>query len=180
MQSSVVNSVPAVRDLWPAVLVALTVAVAFTVAASVFEQFHQVAAEDLNGHEVPAVSVGHSTQVMDIKPWGVQLKLPLGQDQPLLSYAAQGPDSVGLSSVALAQFGPSCRASRNGAGALLRLKPAAAVQAGKFGQVLGSVGGYDYVYQLPQNPCMQIEGAANMAAQQAIAIEGAGELAPGE
>ena len=173
MQLSIVRPVAAFRDLWRAAVVAVCVAFMFTVAASVFEQFHQVAAEDLNVHEVTAERSGIRSQMLFVTAWGVRLHMPIGQDQSLLTYAAEGPDSVGLSSTALDEFGTACTASRNAAGALERLAIGQTVEKG---QVLGTFDGFEYVYVQPTSPCMNVDGAANFAAQEAIAITGAGSL----
>ena len=170
-----VKPVSVVRDLGPALLVSLGVALVFTAAAAVFQQFHQVAAEDLNVHQVPAVAGPNSTQVMNIKSWGVTLTLPLGSDMPLVSYAGQGPDSVGLTTASLSQYGTACSASRNGVGAIVR-EPAGS----NAGHVMATIGAYDYVYQQPLSSCMDVREAAYVAAQEAMAIQGVGTLAASE
>jgi hypothetical protein len=178
----VVKPFVAIKDLGLELVVVVGVALIFTVSASVFEQFHQVAAEDLNIHEVPAATTqAGSQQVINLQSWGVELTLPLGHGLPLMSYAVQGPDSVGLSSADVEKYGPDCAAGRNAVGALLRVQPDGVgryLTASQRGMVMGQVGGYDYVYQLPSNSCMNLPPAANLAAQESLLIEGVGTLGP--
>jgi hypothetical protein len=101
--------------------------------------------------------------------------MPLGSDMPLLKYAGQGPDSVGLSSAGLSQWGADCSASRNGVGAIVR-RPAGS----NAGHVMATLDGYDYVYTQPQSPCMKVRDADYVAAQEAMAIQGAGTLEQGQ
>lgn len=170
-----VKPVGVVRDLGPVLLTALGVTLVFTLAAAVVQQFHQVSAEDLNVHEVAAVAGPNNMQMLDIKPWGVKLTLPLGSDMPLVRYASQGPDSVGLTTAGLNQYGVACSAGHNGVGALVRK----AAGSGD-GHVMATIGGFDYVYQQPQSSCMNVREAAYSAAQEAIAIQGVGTLVSNE
>jgi len=156
----------------------LGVVLAFTVAASAFDQFHQVAAEDLYVQEVPAVTAGNQTQLVKVKDWGVQLSLPLGESSPLLRYAVEGPDSVGLSSAALEQYGPKCSAGRNAAGVLVRLAAGSdgAKLAQRRGVLKGSFGGYDYVYETPVSSCANMGQADGVAQETDMVVEGYGAL----
>lgn len=156
----------------------LGVALAFTVAASAFDQFHQVAAEDLYAQETSAVAAGNQTQLVKVKEWGVQLSLPLGEGSSLLQYAVEGPDSVGLSSAALEQYGSKCSAGRNAAGVLVRLAAGSdgAKLAERQGVLKASLGGYDYVYETPVSSCASVGQAADVAQETDMVIEGYGAL----
>lgn len=170
----------AVKGYAPVLLISLAVAFVYTATASVFDQFHQVAAEDLNLTVVSAQRDAGNTQSLVFGQWGVTLTLPYGQGMGLMQYADEGSDSMGLTSADVATYGPACTAGNDAVGAIVR------VPAAQFGEYplqtrhsfeLGSVAGYVYVYQLPQNSCMKIAPAANVAAQEALTIEGAGALA---
>ncbi|HEY2003919.1 MAG TPA: hypothetical protein VGH44_02280 [Candidatus Saccharimonadia bacterium] len=172
------KSLAAVQSLGSALALSLGVALVFTVAASVFDQFHQVAAEELNAREASAMVVGNAMQRVDIKDWGVQLSLPLGTGSSLLEYAVEGSDSIGLSTAALEHYGSKCSAGQNAAGALVRLATgsAGAKLAERQGILKGSFGGYDYVYETPASACAGVDQAADMAVQEVMIIEGYGTL----
>ena len=167
-----------VRSLGSVLALSLGVALVFTVAASVFDQFHGVAAEDLYAREASAVAAGDQTQRVDIKDWGVQLSLPLGTDAPLLRYAVEGTDSVGLSTVDLEKYGPKCSAGRNAAGVLVKLTTGSdsAKLAWLRGHLMGSFGGYDYVYEKPTSSCASVVQASDVAVETGMVIEGYGTL----
>lgn len=168
-----------VREMLAVLPVALGAAVVFTLAAAVFSQFHQVAAEDLNVHEASAVAAASNTQKITIADWGVQLVLPLGPGMPLMKYAVQGPDSVGLASTAVESYGSACSASHNGVGALVRV-PQGGWANDRVGYLLGTIGGFDYVFEMPQTACGDIGNAHDAAAFEGIELEGAGVLSPAE
>ncbi|HEX3081979.1 MAG TPA: hypothetical protein VHQ86_01885, partial [Candidatus Saccharimonadia bacterium] len=114
-------------------VVAVSVTLVFTVAASVFEQFHQVAAEELRGKEETAVPGAGQTQVLTLKEWGVTLSVPMGPGLPAVKYVSEGPDSYGLSSADVEKAGSACSAAQNAIGTIVR------VPAGTWGSRPGQV-----------------------------------------
>ncbi len=181
MQLAFRRPVTALRELVFVLAVAVGVAFMYTAAASVVSQFHQVAAEDLNVHQVPAVKGSNNTQILTFPQWGVMLTMPYGQGMGLMNYATQGPDSVGLSSADLASYKSACGANTNALGAVVRV-PAGSLasypEQTRRGFDLGTFGNYEYVFQMPQNPCMGVVPAANIAAQEGMVVEGDGVLGP--
>lgn len=167
------------REMLTMLLVTLGTALVFTLAAAIFNQFHQVAAEDLNVHEMSASDIGNNLQKVEISDWGVALTVPLGPGMPMMKYAVQGPDSVGLSSTAVENYGNLCSAAHNGVGALVRL-PQGGWAKTRLGYLLGSMGGYDYVFEMPQTDCDNVGNAYDVAAFEGIELEGAGVLGPSE
>jgi hypothetical protein len=159
-----------------AMIVSVAVAVAFTVVASVFDDYRQVAAENLRGSEVGAVPAGNA-QVLKFDDWGVSLTVPYGVGMPQVRFAAQGPDSYGLSSSEVEKAGQACMASNNAVGVVVRVPagtPLASDQ-GRVPQSLGEVGQYNYVYETPVSACAAT-GAAAQAKNESMVIEGDAQL----
>lgn len=166
-----------VKDLGAVTLVSVGVAVVFTVAASVFDQFHQVAAEDVGGNEVAAVVGSDHTQVLKVDQWGITLTLPLGSDMSTIKYATQGPDSIGLTSEGVEKIDSVCTAEANAVGVVVR-EPAGAHSSNSpvQGQAsLGTIGNYEYTYERPDSACEATQ-ASEFASQESIGIAGAAVL----
>lgn len=179
MQQFVSQKFGAVRDLVPVLIVAIGVALAFTVAAAAYTRFHQVAAEDVAMPVVSAAQAGNGTQVLTLKDWNVELRLPLGADMPLVTSAGMNTDSVGLSSGPLAGLDRKCSAQANALGSILRLPAGSFAHYPSGGQTkvfLANVAGSDYVYQLPSGTCAAGEVAASMVTQAEAAISGVGVI----
>jgi hypothetical protein len=168
-----------IKEMGAVALVSVGVALVFTFVASVFDQFHQVAAEDLGSNEVAALAGADNTQVLRLDQWGVSLTLPLGSDMAVVKYAAEGPDSVGLSSAAVEKIASVCTASHNAVGVIVRAPAGAQLntkQALAQGETsLGSIGGYTYMYERPDSSC-EATRASVLASAEAIGIAGAAVL----
>lgn len=155
MRSSM-GRIARVRELWPALLIALTVALFSTLAGSIFDKVHNVDAEEIASGETAAAPGPDDTQLVTAADWGVRFTAPLAPELPTLKYTTRAGDTIGLSSADLEKQGPACIASRGGLGALLRFP------AGGFAKTangdpskyfIAKINGYDYAYQKPQNAC---------------------------
>lgn len=148
-----------VRELAIASGVAIAVALASTLAGSVFDHIHQVDAEALTAQEKTAQPGPDSTQLLSVDDWGVNLKLPLVSELPLVSYTDHGGTSIGLSSADLAKLGAECKANRNALGSILRLNAGSYMEAATRGnwraRFINTIGQYDYVYVYPQTACTE-------------------------
>jgi len=166
-----------IKDLSMIAVVSVGVVLAFTASASVFDQFHQVAAEDLRGAEVTAVAGAGQTQQLNFSDWGVVIDLPLGGGMPMVKYEAEGPDAMGLSSVAAEKYGAVCSAGQNALGVVVR-EPVGAnkgLSQLPMATSLGTVNGFSYAFEMPATPCTDT-GAGSFIADEAMAIAGAAVL----
>jgi hypothetical protein len=164
------------KDLGSVALISTGVAIVFTVTASVFEQFHQVAAEDLGSNEIAAVAVGDHTQVLKFSQWGVSLSMPMGNDMATVKYTTEGPDSVGLTSAGVEKIDKVCTAGQNSVGAIVRRRAGAQLPAPVPGDTtLGTIGGYVYTYETPQSVCAATK-AWVLANSEAMGIAGTAVL----
>jgi len=166
------------KEFMAAVAVAAVVSVAFTVAASLFDRFHQVSAEDLRTAETSAVAIGNKSQVLSFNDWGVSLTVPLGADMPQVWYTAQGSDSFGLSTTYVEKkSGAACSAGHNAVGVIVRSAAGSPLSSteSQIATSLGTIGGYTYTYETPDSTCAATD-AAEAANHEAMVIEGNGEL----
>ncbi len=149
-----------VRELIPIFIVAVGVALASTLAGSVFDRIHRVDAEELTAAEKSATPGPDGTQVLTLADWGVQLSTPLASEMPILKYTTRSGDAVGLSSADLEPLGPNCIASRNALGVILRAPVgtyATSKHGGKIEYYMAAVGAYEYTFQMPQSACSDKE-----------------------
>jgi|SRR6185369_12033473 len=170
------------RELWPIFLVAVGVALASTLAGSVLDRVHRIDAEELTAAVATAVQGPDNTQVIDFKDWGVRLTAPLGADLSSVQYTTRSGDAVGVSSTTLAPLGANCLASRNALG-VFRRAPLGSYASSKHGGSIeyfaGSVGQYEYTYQLPQNACTDTEAGHTVVNRETSAlIQSLDSLAP--
>jgi hypothetical protein len=154
------------RELWPVFIVAVGVALASTLAGSIFDHRHQVAAEDFGAASVAAVAGPDNTQIVKISDWSVQITLPLATELPLLRYAPHAGASVGFSSADLEPLGTACQAGHDALGTLIRASKGTTASVNGPGGVpryfIAGVGDYDYVYQMPQNACTHNDTAQTL------------------
>lgn len=178
-----VNKVQAVsRELGPIFIVAVAVALASTLAGSVFDHIHQIDAEALAPGQATSTAVAAGAQqTLILKNWGVQATTPLAAAMPLISYVGHDQTSIGLSSANLQKLDPACTASQNALGALIRYPHGtygAYAHDTAIEYYLVQVGDYDYAYQLPAGACAQIPGAQVLINQQTSVLrEALGGLA---
>ena len=157
-----------VRDLGPVFVVAVAVALLSTLVGAVVDHVHQVDAEALASQQFTAQATSATQQTLALNDWGLQATFPLAPEMPLVVAASHGTSSLGLSSVALAKYGPACAADRNALGSLSRYPKGAAVQehGGAISYVVAEIGDYKYVYQMPNGACSQSGSAPALTTQQ--------------
>lgn len=171
-----------VRGLVPVFGIAVAVALLGTATGFAWDRVHRVVAEEQVSHGTPAVVKSADIQQLSIGDWGVSVDLPLAAEMPLLSYAVQSADVIGLSSADLEKFGPDCRAGRNALGTVSRYQVGSygkSVPASAGSNVVASIGAFDYVYQFPQTACADQPGAMTVINREmTVVLEALGNLAP--
>jgi hypothetical protein len=149
-----------VKELAPVLVVALVVVAISTLGESAFTKFRQAGAEEHASPETASIAGPAGFQTLTIKDWGVQLKLPLAAEMPLVLYATESPSNIGFSSSDLEKYGAKCLAGKNALGALTR------IPAGQFANYakgamnatfVGTVGQYDYAYDASPGGCADTE-----------------------
>ncbi|HEY6736430.1 MAG TPA: hypothetical protein VI322_01810 [Candidatus Saccharimonadia bacterium] len=169
-----------VRGLVPVFGVAVAVALLGTVTGYVWDHVHKVVAEEQVSHGTPATDLHNGSQLLAINGWGVQAALPLAAELPLVSYAMQSADVVGLSAADLAKLGAACQAGNNALGTITRYPAGTYVPSGKVtlgANVVATVGQYDFVYQFPQNDCAdQNAGMTIINRETPIILEALGSM----
>ncbi|HUD10909.1 MAG TPA: hypothetical protein VMS08_00740 [Candidatus Saccharimonadia bacterium] len=161
------------RDLWLVFLVAIAVVVVSTIAGSAVNRFRAADADVVASSVVSAKPSVAGSQVLAVKNWGIQVTLPLNQYLPLVNYASTGTGTIGLSAADLMKLGTACQASQNGLGTLIRL-PGGTFGKSQSGSSLqmyvATLGGYDYVYQMPQGDCSDSDAAAALVNQETAVL----------
>lgn len=175
------KSLAGVRNIGPLLFVAVAVVLAGTVTGAYFDHVHKVAADEVSIAAVQAVASGN-VQTLTIGQWGVQVAVPFAAEMPLLSYANESAQSVGLSSADLEKLGPQCGASKNALGALTRNAAGSygsTVKADAGSNLVATIGEYEYVYKFPQGSCSDTEaGRIIINREESVLLEALSTLAP--
>ena len=169
-----------VRGLLPVLGIAVGVAVLGTATGFAWDHVHKVAADEIIDRGTPAEVGPDGTQVLKLPAWGVAATLPLVSELPLVSFAPEAGDTVGLSSADLMKLGVECQPARNALGSITRYPTGAygtTVKARVGANVVSTVDAFDYVYQFPQTACADKDaGVTTVNRETAIVLEALGSL----